>query len=363
MPSIEEEIEEIEEEIRNTPYNKSTEHHIGRLKGKLAKLKEELEQKQQAGGGGQGYDVEKTGDATVGLVGPPSAGKSTLLNALTDAGSEVADYEFTTLDVVPGMMKHRGANVQILDLPGLISGASEGIGRGRQVLSVVRTTDLLLLVTDVDRPEAVGAMVDELDGAGVRLNQEPPRMHVQQRQQGGLDITHTEEWGPLSEGEAEAILEEYGVHNADVTIRETMDADRFVDGLSRNRVYLPAFAVLNKTDTGDADLDADMPVVRVSATEGTGLDELRDRIWEALDLMRVYLKPQGGEADMDEPLILRRPATVEEVAERVHRDVERRFRYAVVTGESAKYPDQQVGLDHELADEDIVTIVTKKKLS
>jgi len=92
---LEEEIREIEEEIASTPYNKSTEAHIGRLKSKLAELKEKLEN-QSSAGGGTGYSVEKHGDATVALVGFPSVGKSTLINAMTNADSEVGSYEFTT---------------------------------------------------------------------------------------------------------------------------------------------------------------------------------------------------------------------------------------------------------------------------
>ncbi|MFW6384969.1 MAG: GTPase, partial [Halodesulfurarchaeum sp.] len=119
---LEEEIDALEQEITETPYNKSTEQHIGRLKAKLAEKKETLEKRQSSSGGGGGYAVEQTGDATVALVGFPSVGKSTLVNALTNADSDVGAYEFTTLDVTPGMLKFRGANVQLLDVPGLVEG-------------------------------------------------------------------------------------------------------------------------------------------------------------------------------------------------------------------------------------------------
>jgi len=89
MSSIQEQIQEVEDEIRKTQYNKATSHHIGRLKAKIARLRDEVEKKSSSKGGSEGYSVRKSGDGTVTLVGFPSVGKSTLLNILTDAKSEV----------------------------------------------------------------------------------------------------------------------------------------------------------------------------------------------------------------------------------------------------------------------------------
>ena len=150
MAGIEDEIRVLEEEIQRTPYNKATSKHIGRVKAKIARLKDEAVQRAiKSAGGGEGYSVKKSGDATVVLVGFPSTGKSTLLNTLTGTQSEVAAYAFTTLTVVPGAMEHRGAKIQILDIPGLIAGAAMGKGRGKEVIGVVRSADMIVVLVDV----------------------------------------------------------------------------------------------------------------------------------------------------------------------------------------------------------------------
>jgi ribosome-interacting GTPase 1 len=131
-----ERIAEIENEMNKTQKNKATAKHIGLLKAQLAKLRRELiEPKSSAGVKGEGFDVAKTGDARVGFVGFPSVGKSTLLSNLAGVYSEVAAYEFTTLTTVPGVIKYKGAKIQLLDLPGIIEGAKDGKGRGKQVIA------------------------------------------------------------------------------------------------------------------------------------------------------------------------------------------------------------------------------------
>ncbi|KAG0723929.1 putative GTP-binding protein C02F5.3 [Chionoecetes opilio] len=112
----------------------TTEYHLGVLKAKLAKYRSQLLEPQgKKGEKGDGFDVMKSGDARVALIGFPSVGKSTLLSTLTNTQSVAASYEFTTLTCIPGVIEYKGANIQLLDLPGIIEGASQGKGRGRQV--------------------------------------------------------------------------------------------------------------------------------------------------------------------------------------------------------------------------------------
>ncbi|KAK7468579.1 Ribosome-interacting GTPase 2 [Stygiomarasmius scandens] len=122
------------EEMARTQKNKATEYHLGLLKAKLARYRQQLlEPTSKSGPAGTGFDVQKSGDARVALIGFPSVGKSTLLSKLTHTHSESAAYEFTTLTAIPGVVEYQGANIQLLDLPGIVEGASQGRGRGRQV--------------------------------------------------------------------------------------------------------------------------------------------------------------------------------------------------------------------------------------
>jgi small GTP-binding protein len=350
---IVQEIKRLEEEIKRTPYNKATEHHIGRLKAKLAKLKEELEKQRQKKSKGTVFSLKKEGDASVFLVGFPSVGKSTLLNALTGAKSEVADYDFTTLKPIPGMLEYKGAKIQIVDVPGLIEGASKGKGRGREVLSFIRNADLIVIVADVFTIYQIDVIKKELYEAGIRLDQKPPEVVIKKRDRGGIKVTSTV---PLSIDEKTIVevLKENRIHNAEVIIREDITIDRLIDAVLGNRVYIPSITVVNKIDLYQPELPDG--VIPISAEKRINLDLLKEKIYEKLEFIRIYLKPPGGKPDFNEPLIMRRGATIADVCRKLHRGMLESFRYAKVWGKSVKYQGQRVGLDHVLEDEDIVTI-------
>ena len=125
-------------------YISATEYHLGTLKAKLAKYRTELMEPTKKGEKGEGFEVLKSGDARVAMIGFPSVGKSTLLSAITKTESEQASYEFTTLTCIPGVIEYKAANIQLLDLPGIIEGAAQGKGRGRQVIAVARFVNFQL---------------------------------------------------------------------------------------------------------------------------------------------------------------------------------------------------------------------------
>eukprot|EP00760_Papus_ankaliazontas_P011613 PhM_4_TR14881/c0_g1_i1/m.107112 len=362
-------IADIEAEMARTQRNKATMAHLGQLKARLAKLKGELlanDSKSSGGAKGAGFDVPKTGDARVGFIGFPSVGKSTLLNKLTSTFSEVAAYEFTTLTCVPGVVSHNGAKIQMLDLPGIIEGAKDGKGRGRQVIAVARTCNLILIVLDVAKPLQHKLIIErELDGFGIRLNCDPPDITIKKKDRGGVRITSTCRLTHLDDDTIKAVLAEYRLASVDVIIRGDYTLDELVDAIEGNRVYIPALYVMNKIDQisiEELDIISRLPHnCPISAHHEWNLDGLMECIWDHLNLVRVYTKPKGQIPDYNGPVILRASPqpTLEGFCNKIHKQMISKFRYAWVWGSSVRHNPQKVGKDHKLDDEDVVQIVKK----
>jgi len=247
---IPEKIKAIQDEIHKTQLNKATEHNIGLLKAKIAKLKREQEkvQTKKSGISTEGFDIKRTGDATVVFIGLPSVGKSTLLNKLTGSRSAVAAYQFTTLTVVPGMLDYRGARIQVLDLPGIIEGASKGKGLGKRILAVARSADLVILVLDVFQPYHENVLRTELGNIGIRLDQKPPNIIIEKASTGGISIAQQKKLVSLSEKLLKEILHLYGITSARVVIREDVTSEQLVDYLTGDKKYAESITVLNKID-------------------------------------------------------------------------------------------------------------------
>eukprot|EP00904_Undaria_pinnatifida_P000797 jgi/Undpi1/10718/HiC_scaffold_29.g13166.m1 len=372
--SIRSKIQELENEYSKTQKNKATSQHLGLIKAKLAKLKRELLEADSGGrggggGGGRGFDVSKAGDTRVGFVGFPSVGKSTLLTKLTGTHSEAAAYEasaaFTTLTAVPGTLNYRGAKIQMLDLPGIIEGAKDGKGRGRQVISTARTCNMLLICLDVMKSMTHKKVIEkELDGFGIRLNQKPPDIIFRKKDKGGLNYQEIVPQSELSHDTVLSVLREYRLHSCDVVLREDCTIDQFIDVVEGNRKYMPALYVMNKIDQvtiEELDIICQIPHhVVVSAAHGWNIDELLEKVWDYCNMIRIYTKPKGQIPDYNEPVILHDTnPSLEQFCNRIHKDILPHFKYAWVWGSSVKHQPMKTGKDHRLNDEDVVQIVKK----
>ncbi|MEM3654857.1 MAG: GTP-binding protein [Candidatus Micrarchaeia archaeon] len=363
--TIEQQIKEIEDEIARTQYNKATEHHIGLLKAKIARLKEKAASSKKSSGG-KGFMVKKEGDATLVMVGFPSVGKSTLINRLTGTKSQVAAWEFTTKDVIPGVLIHKGAKIQILDIPGIIEGAAEGKGMGKMILSTVRAADMIMIVTDPKRYEKIETILDELEKANIRMDKEPPEIKINKKQYGGIVINGKP---GLKEETIKDVLKTFGILNADVIIPKQITLDELIDHVSKSCVYLPSLIVLNKADelseneikkiTEDAKNRLKKDIIVISAEKGINIEKLKDIIYDKLKFIQIYTKRKEGK-ELGEPMIVKKGTTIKEICQRIHKELLEKFKYALVNGKSVKYPNQRVGLDHVVEDQDIVTIIAEK---
>lgn len=238
--------------------------------------------------------VRKEGAAQIALVGPPNAGKSSLLQALTDIQIKVDDYAFTTLRPVASLASIYGVPVQLVEIPGLISGATEDRGGGRALLGVLRGADAIVYCHDAGKPISVLEEVrSEVAAAGIEL----PSV---------LAVTKID--------------------------------DYLEDALARVRQAVP-----------------DMEVVGVSILDDDSLNGLREVIWRLTGLIRVYLKHEGEVSS--EPVALRQGATVEDVAASIHNDLVPQLRGACVWGSSAKFDGQLVGRSHVVLDGDVVEVL------
>ncbi|HID60814.1 MAG TPA: TGS domain-containing protein [Hadesarchaea archaeon] len=360
--TLEEKISATEVLIRVTPKHKGTEKLLRTLKRRMAKLKMELRKKRGrkiGRGGGPSFAVRKEGAAQVVLVGLPNSGKSKLLQELTSARPEVADHPFTTREPVPGMMEFEDVQIQLVEVPAIVEGSSLGKGLGVQPLSAVRNADAIALVADVsaDPLEQILILVNELNAAGVRLNQRPPKITVQRRSTGGIEIRGHEmvEGGEL---EIKRVIQERHIHNAFVVVEEPVTREEVKEALDESLVYLHAFILLTKCDLlpDVSKLKSverkfgDFSILRADASPA----ELKKSIYENLGLIRVYTK-RPDEEPARRPVVLPRGSTILQVTRAVHKDFEKHLKFARVWG-SAKFPGQQVSRDHVLQDKDVVEL-------
>lgn len=362
--TIQEKIKELEEEISKTKYNKKTQHAIGLMKAKLAVLKERALQRSSVGKskGDDRFSVRKTGDGTAVLLGFPSVGKSTLLNKLTNAKSDVGAYSFTTLMAVPGLMEHKYAKIQIIDLPGIVSGAASGKGRGKEILGILRNADLILILVEALNPKHYKAMLKEVYAAGIRINQEKPDVKITKKERGGIVVGTTVKLTRIDKKTVKEIARVMKLNNAEILIRTDIDADQLIDIIEGERKYTRALTIITKMDLVSEGKIEEMskkikPDLAVSAENGVGIDELKEVIYNKMELIRIFLKEVNKKADMEEPLIMFKGCTIRDVCLKLHRDFVDKFKFARVWGKSAKF-DAQVfrKLDKVLLDNDVLEL-------
>lgn len=305
----EEKIDIYERLIAVIPHHKGTDKLIAMYRQKIAKAREDGERRQATAKHAPTYKVERSGAGQVVLVGPPNAGKSSLVKALTGADPEIADYPFTTRSPAPFMMPFENIKVQLIDTPPVTGELMES-----WFPEMVKMADAVLLVADLTDPDAAAVM------AGI----------VERLRERKVELVR-----------------------ADAEIPPPLFPFRKRAVLAGNKIELegsgPAFGELGVL------LEGPYERLAVSAASGRGLEALRRAVFGLLHVVRVHSKVPGKKAEKDSPFTLRTGSTVMDMAKAVHKDFAEKLQYARVWNASG-LDGLRVNRDHVLSDEDVVEL-------
>ncbi|MHA1753977.1 MAG: GTPase [Candidatus Odinarchaeia archaeon] len=366
--TLPEKIIALQEYISKIPKHKGTEKLLSLLKTKLAKLKEKAESlKKLKKGSGKHINIRKEGAGQVVLVGLTNCGKSSILNELTGSKAKIASYPFTTSKPEVGMLEFGGVYIQIVEAPALFDGATTSPS-GPPIFSVIRNADAICIVLDLSSNpiEQLKIILDELEQNGIKINCEPPKVRIKKTGSGGLQFLGLHYFSGEKEDLLE-ILKEAGVINAVIQFYDKTDLTQFSEALDEKIVYRPALIIGNKGDLEGSSKSYqelisseynEYPTVAISCLKRKNIGNLKREVFKLLKIIRVYTKETDGTVS-ERPLVLRDGATVEDVAKRLHQKFIKKFKYAKIFGDSAKFLGEKVGLEHELKDNDIIQIFTK----
>ena len=286
------------------PRHKGTDKLHAELRRKIAKFSQEAERK-YATARKTGFYIKPEGAGQVMLVGPANTGKSQLLAVVTEAIPEIAEYPFTTKTPIPGMMKFEGIQIQLVDTPPI------GHKEVKILLAnTLRNADLIVIIIDLSL-EPTNQVKAALQGLGeARIE-------------------------PLTDGAIQVTPGSYPRRMLIVGNKNDLKGSNGNWEILRSQ-YAKLF-----------------PLASISAKEGSGLEEFKRAVYQALNIIRVYTKTPGSKVDLSDPMILEKGSTLEEAAESLHKDFRQNLKYAVVWG-SGKYDGQRASKDHILQDGDIV---------
>lgn len=306
--TAEDKVEALETMLAIMPKHKGTDKLRAELRRRIAKHNEEAERRPAGGKRGSAYNIRKEGSGQVVLVGLPNAGKSNLVSVLTGTLLDVGNYPFTTKSASPAMMRFENIQIQLIDMPPITDRDAKS-----WFAHLLRNADMLLIVVDL-----------------------------------GGDVL----------GQMEVILAE--LENSKVNVRRSSSTEEMSFGIVQKKAVVVGSR--GDLDVSGANFDGlkarygeEFLVVSVSAEKGTGIDEMKRVVFDALDIVRVFTRSPGKKEELEDPVVLKRGSTIEDVAESIHKDFRRQLKYAQVWG-SGKFDGQRVKRDHIVEDGDIVEV-------
>lgn len=365
--TLQERIAALQEYHAAIPKHKGTERLRKQVKTKLAKLRMELEGKKDGRGSSSAsgrFAIKKEGAAQVVILGPTGSGKSSLLSALTKATPKILDQPFTTTEPIPGMTSFEDIQIQLIEAPAIFEGASAGVSWGFKVLSLARNADGLILLVDLSRDDPSAQLemiIKELNNANIIVTERRGRVEIERKENGGIQVVCFGKFDGTSD-DVKSTLKDMEIMHAVVKIYGEAQLGDVVSSITRKTLYKPTIVVANKCD---ADLAGqkfnslrkefdEMTVIGISVKMRKDVDEISERIFESLKIMRVYTK-RISQKPSEKPIIMRIESTVGDIAKTVHSTFYEGFKYAKVWG-STKYPGERVGMNYVLKDKDIIEL-------
>ena len=363
-----EKIPALQEFLSAIPKHKGNERLRAQIKRKIALLRAEVQTGKRGGGRITERNVQKTGAAQIAIVGLTKVGRSSLLAAVTAARPVVASYPYTTKESVPGMLQFEDLQFQLLELPALVPCEDGRFVFQEGSADILRNCDGLIVMVDLgtDPFQQLDQILSELARSQVSMTKLKSNVSILKTRSGGLQLLAAGRLAGCTRDEVGSLLKSYAIPNA--IVRTTGDAslaDIEDVILDTNLIYKPTIIVANKADLPNAPenyrrlLDqagARMHVLITSCLTRLGLPELGKKLFETLDLVRVYTKEPNASGPSPEPFVIKGGTTVGELSRLIHTALFRQFKYARVWGKSVSYDGERVGISHTLLDGDIVEI-------
>ena len=364
--SPEEKLRALEEFLSAVPKHKGTSKLRARVRHQMAVLRREIEaKKRKKKSGGPKFFVSKEGVAQVILVGLTNSGKSILLKTLTNANPQVSEEPFCTKTPVPGMLQYEGVDIQVVEAPALVEGASRGAMWGAQTLALIKNADFISLLVDLsyDPRSQLKALIQELSYAGVLLIPKKFKVSIEKRKGSGVSILG------LSVEEAERLreaLEDLGLSDIVIKVSGEVGAEQVMNAIMGYK-FKPAVVIGTKYDIGKENYSVLKEECRKIGLKTLpfylNIDkeyvkrELFNTVMNSLRLIRVYTKSPRSRDPDPRPIILEEGATVLDLAKNLHSRLYKGFRYAKVWSSRFRFNPQRVGAKFPLGDGDIVEII------
>jgi ribosome-interacting GTPase 1 len=333
--SLEEKVDRLEEMIALLPKHKGTDHLYADLKRRLSKLKTQAESSGRKGGG-PALGFSREGAAQVILAGPPSAGKSSILAALTNAAPEVGDYPFTTTQMQPGMVPYEDIQVQLVDSPPI---TEEYLPT--HLLGLVRGADAVLLVADL----GADSLLEDLESAVMALAVRQIRL-VRGRRPGRPEevpcrILANKIDAPGATQRLELLREMVDgwreAHPAVEAVHGGQEAQGAHAGAAEAGVAGAGAAIAGAAGgDGNALTDGAAPaqpaepleILPISCRDPTSVGRLPGMLFQWLQIVRVYTKAPGEKPDLGRPYTVFAGQTVADICRLIHKDFAESLRFA-----------------------------------